>query len=79
MERASNDLPRPADPLPLADAVAMVAGDLPIMTEAQLAGILLEIHYGDSSPLGAALEPLVRMELRRRRTLAMLSQRRIVV
>lgn len=57
---------------PLCDeaVIAIVANDLPWMTEAQLAELLTNIFLDGPSVVGNALAPLARVELSRRRFIA---------
>jgi hypothetical protein len=49
------------------EVVSIIQGDLPIMTDADLARMLGEIWQTGPTPIASLLEPLVRSELTRRR------------
>lgn len=57
---------------PLGDdaVIAILANDLPYMTEAQLAELLTTLFLDGSSVMADALVPLARVELSRRRFIA---------
>lgn len=55
------------EPLSDADVITILAHDLPLMTEAQLAELLANIFFEGPSAVGDAIAPLARQELRRRR------------
>jgi hypothetical protein len=66
MSHNDNPMLENDQPLTIATIVAILTGDLPLMTEAQLAAMLTEIFLADPSPIGHVLEPLARAELARR-------------
>lgn len=51
----------------LDQAAAILTADLPRLTDAALARLLLEIRNMGSHPLGQRIEPAARAELRQRR------------
>ena len=55
------------DPLTDADVIAILAHDLPHMSEAQLAELLTNIFLDGPSVVGDAIAPLARQALARRR------------
>jgi hypothetical protein len=55
-----------ARPLSAQDAADLVEGDLPHMSDAQIAALLTEIFMTEPSPLGKLLAPRARAELTRR-------------
>lgn len=50
------------------DVVSIVRGDLPLMSEADLAAILCTIMNDGPHPVARVVEPIVRAELARRRS-----------
>jgi hypothetical protein len=54
-------------PVTIEEAVALIAADFPVMSDARLAAMLMNMHLDGQTPLGAALEPELRAELVRRR------------
>ncbi len=52
----------------LADVAAIVRGDLPHLTEADLAAILCSVMNDGPHPVARVIEPIIRHELVRRRS-----------
>jgi hypothetical protein len=46
--------------------IALIASDIPTMTESQLAALLTEIYLAGPSVVGGAIAPIARVELARR-------------
>jgi hypothetical protein len=57
-------------PLTAEAVIAILANDLPQMTEAQLAGLLTNFFLDGPSVVADAIVPLARLELSRRRFIA---------